>query len=44
MVIIGVKEGYRDGAPVAMRLCCAEVCEAVENVWNSRFAPWFRGF
>jgi hypothetical protein len=39
MVIIGVKEGYREAGLVAMRLGCAEVREAVENLWNSRFAP-----
>jgi hypothetical protein len=34
MVIIGVKEGYRAVRMVAMRVACAEVAKAVENVWK----------
>jgi hypothetical protein len=35
MVIIGVREGYRQDGTVAMRMGCAEVPGAVENVWNA---------
>jgi hypothetical protein len=38
MVIIGVKEGYREAKMVAMRMACEEVPEPVENVWNAYFA------
>src|SRR4051812_48093207 len=38
MVIIGVKEGYRDAGMVAMWLACAEVVTAVEKLWNACFA------
>jgi len=38
MVIIGVKEGYREAGTVAMWVACAEVVTAVENLWNACFA------
>jgi hypothetical protein len=40
-VIIGVKEGYREARIVAMRMGCAELWGAVENVWNTRFRGKF---
>jgi hypothetical protein len=43
MVIIGVKEGYREAKMVAMRMACEEVPEPVENVWNAYFAMEIRG-
>jgi hypothetical protein len=44
MVIIDVEEGYREAGTVAMRVPCAEVVTAVENVWNTCFPPQFGGF
>ena len=35
LVIIGVREVYRQDGMVAMRMGCAEVAGAVENVWNA---------
>jgi len=43
-VIIGVREGYREDAVVAMRIGCAEVAGAVENVWKALFAAKFGAF
>jgi hypothetical protein len=44
MVIIGVREGYREVGLVAMRIGCAEMAAVVENLWNARFAAQSRGF
>src|SRR5271155_4625460 len=44
MVIIGVREGYREVGLVAMRIGCAEMAGVVENLWNVRFAVQTRGF
>jgi hypothetical protein len=44
MVIIGVREGYREVGLVAMRIGCAEMAAVVENLWNARFALQSRGF
>jgi hypothetical protein len=44
MVIIGVREGYREVGLVAMRIGCAEMAGVVENLWNVGFAVQSRGF
>jgi hypothetical protein len=44
MVIIGVREGYREVGLVAMRIGCAEMAGVVENLWNAGFAVQSRGF
>jgi hypothetical protein len=44
MVIIGVREGYREVGLVAMRNGCAEMAGVVENLWNACFALQSRGF
>jgi len=38
MVIIDVKEGYREAGAVAMWVACAEVVTAVEKLWNACLA------
>jgi hypothetical protein len=44
MVIIGVREGYREVSLVAMRMGCAERAVVVENLWNAVFAVQYGGF
>jgi hypothetical protein len=44
VVVIGVKEGYREAGLEAMRMDCAEVVGAVENLWKDDFPAVFRGF
>jgi hypothetical protein len=44
VVVIGVKEGYREAGLEAMRMGCAEVAGVVENLWKDDFPAVFRGF
>jgi hypothetical protein len=39
-----MKQGIERVGVVAMRMGCAEVAEAVENLWNLVFAVRLRGF